>query len=120
MSNVEGVGEGRGCRRTIFYLSCYLLTGRIFDRVTIRASRCSFRTNEHFDARSFKNSTSKIEDEVLAGSVTRLTARCEHLDRLDFCTTKAWLHGCVATQLTLVKRHSAHGQKAKPLTKSSV
>ena len=53
------------------------------------------------------------------------TARCEHLDRLNFWTVKARLLGCVVTQLEdaildLLKRRSAHGQMIKPLTKVKI
>ena len=33
------------------------------------------------------------------------TARCEHRDRLHFRAAKAWLHGCVVTQLEQEKKN---------------
>ena len=50
-------------------------------------------------------------------------ARCKHRDRLNLCTTKAWLQGCVVTQpekeRKIVKRyceHDEHGFTSRVIT----
>lgn len=43
-------------------------------------------------AQLFKNPISRIEIEFLAGRFKNWPAWCEHLDCLNFCTAKVWLH----------------------------
>ena len=56
---------------------------------------------------------------------TILPARCEHQNSLNYCTAKAWLHGCMVTQLRdaiydFLNERSAQGQILKPLTKDEI